>query len=428
MAKKYIFADSCYNLTNPPKDVTVLEFDTETNTLGIYNNNKAAATIPVKAESDNDNKFDITNIPTKLSELQNDKKFITLKDIPTGISIDTVKEIVKSYINDYSAFEVFPTDKVIPAGTLDDQEHIGKLFNIENYKGTIIDNNTAVYTKEVPIQMGCCFDVRSLSKNHGLITIDWGDGNINTSADNSEFITRSEDEAGYKYLFSHEYNKAGKYIVKIYGDCYQIRSYGGKYTNSIVSRAFDADLPIGKNIRNLSSGCAKNYRLLAINVPDYYECNVTNIVSLFSQCYNLLDVKIGKYNFFIHNSFVATGRVFNCCVSLKHSDFRLPTNCQNMSPGDSYEAFYLGCSSLEMELKDLLPGRGFTKATMLVSTFGDCKKLIINADTINDPIAQGCLSIPEILWNSTQNKFILTQTTFANCPQFKGIVPSTWTK
>jgi len=69
MAKKYIFADSCYNLTNPPKDVTVLEFDTETNTLGIYNNNKAAATIPVKAESDNDNKFDITNIPTKLSDL-----------------------------------------------------------------------------------------------------------------------------------------------------------------------------------------------------------------------------------------------------------------------------------------------------------------------------------------------------------------------
>jgi hypothetical protein len=69
MAKKYIFADSCYNLTNPPKDVTVLEFDTETNTLGIYNNNKATATIPVKAESDNDNKFDITNIPTKLSDL-----------------------------------------------------------------------------------------------------------------------------------------------------------------------------------------------------------------------------------------------------------------------------------------------------------------------------------------------------------------------
>jgi len=88
----------------------------------------------------------------------------------------------------------------------------------------------------------------------------------------------------------------------------------------------------------------------------------------------------------------------------------------------------MGCSSLEMELKDLLPGRGFTKATMLVSTFADCKKLIINTDTINNPIAYGCLSIPEILWNSTQNKFILTQTTFSNCSQFKGIVPNTWTK
>jgi len=72
MAKKYIFANSAaYNgsLYNLPKGVTVLEFDTETNSLGIYNDKKAIAAIPVQAEKDNDNKFEIPKIPEKLSEL-----------------------------------------------------------------------------------------------------------------------------------------------------------------------------------------------------------------------------------------------------------------------------------------------------------------------------------------------------------------------
>ena len=69
MAKKYIFADSTYTLSNPPKGVTVLEFDTETNTLGIYNNKKATAAIPVQAEKDDNGTFEIPTIPTKLSEL-----------------------------------------------------------------------------------------------------------------------------------------------------------------------------------------------------------------------------------------------------------------------------------------------------------------------------------------------------------------------
>jgi hypothetical protein len=72
MAKKYIFANSVgysSSLRNLHKGVTVLEFDTETNTLGIYDNKKAVAAIPVQAEKDNDNKFDFPKIPQKLSEL-----------------------------------------------------------------------------------------------------------------------------------------------------------------------------------------------------------------------------------------------------------------------------------------------------------------------------------------------------------------------
>jgi hypothetical protein len=69
MAKKYIFADSTYVLSNPPKGVTVLEFDTDTNTLGIYNNKKAAASIPVQPETEDNNTFEAPIIPSKLSEL-----------------------------------------------------------------------------------------------------------------------------------------------------------------------------------------------------------------------------------------------------------------------------------------------------------------------------------------------------------------------
>jgi hypothetical protein len=72
MAKKYIFANSAaYNtpLYNLPNGVTVLEFDTETKSLGIYNDKKAIAAIPVQLEKDNDNNFEIPKIPEKLSEL-----------------------------------------------------------------------------------------------------------------------------------------------------------------------------------------------------------------------------------------------------------------------------------------------------------------------------------------------------------------------
>ena len=103
MAKKYIFANSAaYNgsLYNLPKGVTVLEFDTETNSLGIYNDKKAIAAIPVQPEKDNDNNFEIPKIPEKLSELQNDKAFITLKDVQGKLNNIVIPTKLSAFEND----------------------------------------------------------------------------------------------------------------------------------------------------------------------------------------------------------------------------------------------------------------------------------------------------------------------------------------
>jgi hypothetical protein len=89
--------------------------------------------------------------------------------------------------NDYTAFEVFPTDKDIPAGTIDNQEGVGNLLSIDNYKGILPDDHVSEYkyTDKVLSSMTHIFTLGGFSKDLADldIVIDWGDEIITKLAD-----------------------------------------------------------------------------------------------------------------------------------------------------------------------------------------------------------------------------------------------------
>lgn len=190
--------------------------------------------------------------------------------------------------NDYTAFEVFPTSAVISAGTVDNQAEVGDLLGIENYKGTTDDKgNYLTYSVDVPAQMECVIDIRQHTNSESTLIIDWGDGIIESK------ITPTEiDGSETKYKIPHTYTKPGKYIVKVYGDYYQMRSCAnGK--NSIVSRLFESDLPVSSKLLNMSSFCSNglpSLRLLRVNIPEYYSFkSLINYSGMFGSCENLLE-------------------------------------------------------------------------------------------------------------------------------------------
>ena len=69
----------------------------------------------------------ITQKQTK--DLELDDKVVTDIDIEQLI-----------LLKDYTAFEVFPTNVDIPAGTVDNQEGVGDLLDIEKYEGILSDD------------------------------------------------------------------------------------------------------------------------------------------------------------------------------------------------------------------------------------------------------------------------------------------------
>lgn len=152
MAKKYIYADSAYSLTNPPKGVTVLEFDTETNTIGIYNNKKAAAAIPVQPETDNDNSFTVPVIPTKLSELQNDKQFVVSADLEGKYALKSQLQSFLSDISYNSEDKVLSFTFKLSDGT-ESIQTISISDLVDTYQagdGIVIEGNTISFNGNIP--------------------------------------------------------------------------------------------------------------------------------------------------------------------------------------------------------------------------------------------------------------------------------------
>lgn len=329
-------------------------------------------------------------------------------------------------VNDYTAFEVFATNKVIPAGTIDDQAGVGDLLGIEGYVGTTIEEDgvvkPAVYSREVPIGMIHQFLLRgSTPKEDQDVVVDWGDGetdSLKNVVPDSAKLTEIDEDTGEAtspyasssyptvYCMTHEYAKPGKYIVRIFGSTYQHIQYDeeakdengtkvGKDRN-LICRIFDADLPIRSDITNLDHLCTYAYRLLNVNIGGAAAkvfMNAFNLSSIFSYCENLLYATgFNKYA-----RYVIAPSVFYRCYNLLYTDFIVPSTVNSIT------GLFVQCGKLKLDIAKLLGNNA--------AEFFDCPQVSVRRafygcgiDT--DAFIANIDTIASKLWNNKTNDIL----------------------
>ena len=291
-------------------------------------------------------------------------------------------------------FEVYATDAVIPAGTVD------------------ADTGLA-YAVDVPAGMTHAFKLRSDTPRAAQdVVIDWGDGSSSNlkngdydSINDSEWATVRE----LVYAVSHTYSTPGKYIVTISG-----KGYWGFQVNSqvanILSRIFESDLPVASWVVNLASCAANSPKLQSVLIPtgmDFFT-HIHNASGIFNGCANLLSATNFatkfKYTRYVQNMFKGCSHMVTC-------DFQIPQNCIKKN---AYVSVFEGCAALTANIADLLPERGFDGVNLDISRcFYGCASL-----TGTVPAS--------ILWNDMRVVWSHANT-FTGCPAaMLAQIPTSW--
>lgn len=294
-------------------------------------------------------------------------------------------------------FEVYATDAVISAGTVD------------------ADTGLA-YAADVPAGMSHYFKLRSdtLPANQD-VSVDWGDGTTSVlrdgdydTLDTAEWVSAGE----CVYALHHTYSTPGKYIVTVNGKSYWgIQT--GPFTNggaSILSRMFAADLPLASWVSNLASCCKDSPKLQKVLIPTGMDLfvNIHNASSIFSGCVNLLSATNFatkfQYTRYVQNMFKGCSHLVTC-------DFRIPQNCIK---SNAYKSVFEGCAALTANIADLLPERGFDGVNLDISRcFYGCASL-----TGTVPAA--------ILWNDMRVVWTHANV-FTGCPAaLLAQIPTSW--
>ena len=265
--------------------------------------------------------------------------------------------------SEYTAFEVFPTNVDIPAGTVSDVKFSGDVWSSSTtfIKDSVVyheSSNTVYkclieckgiepnvtenwqnywqvhdgfsgqfykYLVDVPAKSFCKNRFYSYAKTREEcdIVIDWGDGTVSRVADlddNSCTLTYHGEAYGYSSVYvSHTYSDedcGNKYIVKIYGKDYFMLRAGNAEANNIVCRVFDSDLPMSSNIMNISSCFRNSLRIFKVVVPYGYKPLNTNvnITGLFWGCKNL---RYCDFDDFMLNRPYELSQIFRDCQNLE---------------------------------------------------------------------------------------------------------------
>ena len=186
--------------------------------------------------------------------------------------------------------------------------------------------------------------------------IDWGDGVVD-SIKNGNYVSHSK---GKSYELAHDYastmtTNTQKFIVKIYGKNYYTFRNNSYKKNNLMSRLFEADLPIASHIRNFASMAIGATRLLKVQFPHSTVpfTDVFNWSSCFTGCTNLISVT-GFEDIHIREDAILNG-IFQES-GLVTTDFVFPTGITKMLNT------FTTCTSLEMNIEDLFPEEGFGAA------------------------------------------------------------------
>ena len=265
-----------------------------------------------------------------------------------------VFEPASSVVNTTTEFEVFATDAVIPAGTVDPDTGIA-------------------WASDVPAGMEQKLKIRCdvLAENSDVV-IDWGDGG-RTVLRNGEFESFDDsdwDVGEMVYVVSHKYTVPGRYRVVIRGKEYfgfqQVEGF------NIVSRIFSKGYPVAECVQNLSVSCRWAPKLQKVVFPTGTQmfANVHNVYGMFANCQNLVSVTNCQTKFRLTRD---VSSMFQECPALKECDFQLPANALKKS--NCGRVFYK-CVNLEADIASLFPDRGFEGKTMELSgCFSCCGKL-----------------------------------------------------
>lgn len=315
----------------------------------------------------------------------------------------------------YSAFEVFVTDKTIPAGMVDsndkdDTNSVANFFDFDNTTATGLE-----YTEPVPPtpDMKVQIDIKA-ADNGADVKVDWGDGTV-----------QSYDECydGEKYIV-HTYEKSGKYIIKVYGNFCAFRP---KFTkdggDNPISRIWEMDLPMTDTLWNLYSLCEDSYRILKVKVPEQnymWPTSQIKISRAFSECRNLLSFEMGKNGL---PNILQMDKLFTHCHNITSiiwdpEDFgKFPRTAHT-----AYSYLYQDCPKLSTPLARLVPSKSGW-STKYINMSG-----MFAGDVSIPPMTSAEQSlVSSVLWNSTYNTFDYPSGCFKNCSDaLRAQIPTTW--
>ena len=362
-----------------------------------------------------------------------------------GLSTDYLYAEDSNIKNDYTIFEVFPTDRdilpedeIVDSNDKNDPKSVASIFDFDNTTATNL-----TYKHKVLAEMKMKFELLSYVKlADSDIIIDFGDNtkplHLN-KCDDPEIVEVEKYRNSYVYTISHDYTSSGpgKYIVKISGTNYYglrnwivtkgenpyIDEYSYECRNNLVSRVFLQGTRLYRGLTNVASMFGGSSRLLRIDANKYNfsDFNGVNCISMFNKCYNLQYAYGLKYMFANTNSW-NPDNFFNVCYNLVDTDFVIPSSPQGAY---CYGNMFALCKNLQSNIEKLLPETGFNRRVIDISRiFSGCKKL------------KGTVPA-NILWNDTSKSWQSAYTntdgspdlksTFASCSdEIRAQVPVSW--
>nr|DAH68593.1 MAG TPA: tail repeat-like protein [Caudoviricetes sp.] len=256
--------------------------------------------------------------------------------------------------NTTTEFQVYATNAVIAAGVTDSETGIP-------------------WATDVPAGMTQKFKIRcDVLAADSDVVVEWGDGTSSAIAKN-EFESSDDSDWGLGemvYVVAHTYAAPGRYRVIVRGKQYwgfqQVKGF------NIISRIFDHGYPTAGWLQNLSVACQWSPKIQKVVFPTGLElfANIHNAYALFADCVNLVSVKNCQTKFRFTRDMT---NMFSGCTALKECDFQLP---QSAVKNASYNRVFYNCSSLEADIANLLPDRGFDgKTVSMIECFRGCSKL-----------------------------------------------------
>jgi hypothetical protein len=305
----------------------------------------------------------------------------------------------------YTAFQVYPTDHTIEAGS----NEIGL---------AVWNDETLTNMHEIPQSATEEFSLWiNKSRLESDIVIDWGDGTVEKLSELTP--TNGTDDDGQIDVLvyvAHTYEVPNQvYTIKVYGKDYCRLSHNATKlgsNNRLVCKLLSRDLPIAPHLTNLASFGLHCVRLLKVEIPSYSNMlqQAVNIASLFEGCKNL----IHAYGFDkLTNDIVPGGvnNVFSGNSALLDTDFKFPettTGCRNT---------FFKCVRLNKDIMTLFRNPGFiSKKVDLTQIFTQCELL---SGTID----------PNIFWNNEDINWVLSTNAkpFAGCStEISAQVPVSW--